>query len=212
MKKGLKFFLIHVGMDLELESAFEAELILLLIAVDMARGKDVIIHSDCKSALALVNSQIKGGFVNICSGWKKPLGCELSKVRAHPERYKNPEVWSDEDKGIWIADQVAGRTTTPQRYLKASKWLSRIAYSSKAIVVEKNKNIPFFRDVSRRWGKHAMERYFHFRDLNREENGKDKIWGGANMGHSYKMMGRWKGLADRAAVQRAALDKRWRWH
>jgi hypothetical protein len=32
------------------------------------------------------------------------------------------------------------------------------------------------------------------------------------MGHSYKMMGRWKGLEDRAAVQRAALDKRWRWH
>ena len=32
------------------------------------------------------------------------------------------------------------------------------------------------------------------------------------MSFSHKMMGRNKSVADRSAVQRAALDKRWRWH
>ncbi len=57
-----------------------------------------------------------------------------------------------------------------------------------------------------------MTRYLEERDDYRATDGKSRIWKGANVAHSYRMMGNRRGLADRAAVQRAALDKRWRWH
>ena len=79
------------SMDVDLESAFEAEMISLLVAIDMVRDREVTIFSDCKSALALLNGEMRGGFLNIASGWRKPLGTILKKVRAHPERFRKPE-------------------------------------------------------------------------------------------------------------------------
>jgi hypothetical protein len=79
-------------------------------------------------------------------------------------------------------------------------------------VVEKESGLPFFRDVSRRWSRHLMSRYFKERDDYRAADGKSRIWEGTNVSHTHRMMGKNRGLADRAAVQRAALNKRWRWH
>ena len=207
-----QFLLIHVEMDLELESAFEAEVISLLTAIDIVRDREVVIFSDCKSALSLLNSQMRGAFLNMTSGWRKPMGTILKKVRAHPERFKKPEEWKDSDKGIWLADQVAGGTLVAEINLKASTWIKRVSYSSRAVVVEKKTGTPFFREVSKRWSKHLMDRYFVERDEYRVADGKNRIWKGTNISHSYRMMGKRKGLADRAAVQRLGLNKRWRWH
>ena len=204
--------MIHVEMDFELESAFEAEVISLMTAIDKVRDRDVVIYSDCKSALSLLNSQMRGAFLNVASGWRKPVGTVLKKVRAHPERFKKPEEWKDSDKGIWLADQVAGGSLVAEINLKASTWMKRISYSSRAVVVEKKTGTPFFREVSKRWSKHLMDRYFVERDEYRVADGKNRIWKGTNISHSYRMMGKRKGLADRAAVQRLGLNKRWRWH
>jgi hypothetical protein len=90
--------------------------------------------------------------------------------------------------------------------------MKRISYSSKAVVVDKESRVPFFREVSKKWSKHLMSRYFEERDDYRETEGKRRIWKGTNISHAYRMMGKGKGLADRAAVQRLGLNKRWRWH
>jgi hypothetical protein len=71
--------------------------------MDIAAGADVTIFSDCKSAL------YRGSFFNILSGWKKPIGALLKKVRAHPEKFKKPGDWDGADKGIWVADQISGK-------------------------------------------------------------------------------------------------------
>jgi len=212
LRKGEKFLLIHIEMDIELESAFEAEMISLLTAVDIVRDREATIYSDCKSALSLLNNQMRGAFLNITSGWKKPVGTVLKKVRAHPERYKKPEDWNGNDKGIWLADQVAGGTLVAEKNLRASAWMKRISYSSRAIVVDKKTGTPFFREVSKRWSKHLMSRYFEERDDYRMAEGENRIWKGTNISHAYRMMGKRRGLADRAAVQRLGLNKRWRWH
>ncbi len=115
-----------------------------MTAIDIVRDREVTIFSDCKSALALLNSQMRGAFLNVASGWRKPLGTILKKVRAHPERFKEPEAWNDEDKGIRLADQVAGGTIVAEKNLKASTWMKRISYGSKAVVVEKSSKTPFF--------------------------------------------------------------------
>ena len=57
-----------------------------------------------------------------------------------------------------------------------------------------------------------MGKYLSERDDYRAGKGKRRFWKGSFLGHSHRMMGKSKGLADRAAAQRAALDKRWRWH
>jgi hypothetical protein len=108
-------------------------------------------------------------------------------VRAHPERYKKPEDWNDNDKGIWLADQVAGGTLVAEKNLRASAWMKRISYSSRAIVVDKKTGTPFFREVSKRWSKHLMSRYFEERDEYRVADGKSRIWKGTNISHAYRI-------------------------
>ena len=196
---------------METESAFDTEMIFLLIAIDICVDKDVTIYSDCKSALALLNGHNKGSFFNILSGWTKPLGCILNKVKAHPEKYKLPKDWQPEDKGIWIADQIPGGLFAASKKIAASIWLKRVSFTSKATIVDRN-GVPFFKDISRRWSKHNLKMYLEGRDEDRAERGKKRIWKDANLSLSQMIMGRNSSIADRAAVQRVALDKMWRWY
>jgi hypothetical protein len=187
--KGDRYLCIHVAIDIETESAFEVEMISLLIAIDIAGTRDVTIYSDCKSALSLLNGRNRGAFFNILSGWKKPVDTILKKVKAHPEKFKKPEDWGDSDKGIWIADQIAGKAMKASKSINAAMWLKRISYTSKAVIVEQG-GIPFVKDISKRWSKHLMERYLKERDDYREAEGKSRKWEGANLRLSYKMMGK----------------------
>ena len=70
-------------------------MISLLVAIDMAAGADITIFSDCKSALSLLEGHNRGSFFNIMSGWKKPVGALLKKVRAHPEKFKNQKIGTE---------------------------------------------------------------------------------------------------------------------
>ena len=70
---------------MEVESAFEVELISLLIAIAMCRGNPMSIYSECKSALSILNGKYRGSFFSL-GGWRKPENCVLEKVKAHPEK------------------------------------------------------------------------------------------------------------------------------
>jgi hypothetical protein len=97
--KGKKYCCIHINIDIETESAFEVELISLLIAIDIAGGRDVTIYSDCKSALAILNGEHRGAFYNILSGWKRPVNTILSKVKAHQRSLKSRKTGRTRTKG-----------------------------------------------------------------------------------------------------------------
>jgi hypothetical protein len=169
--KGEKYLCLHIRIDLDTDSAFEVEMISLLVAIEIAGSRDITIYSDCKSALSLLNGRNRGSFFNILSGWNKSINTILSKVKAHPEKYKKPESWNMEDKGIWVADQVAGKVMKSYKSLVASVWLKRISYSSKAIVVDMD-GVPFVKDITRRWSKHLMDQYLKERDDYRAKDGK----------------------------------------
>ncbi len=193
-----------------MESAFEVELISLIIAITLYKGSPITIYSDCKSALSILNGRHRGSFFGILGGWRKSENCILEKVRAHPERFKKPEEWDCCDRGIWAADQIAGDIFSPAFTIKASDWLKLISYSSKAIVVDKA-GLPFIKDISRRWGKHLVDAYLKDRDEYRAKGGKRRIWEGSNLSLIKMALGRNKSLADGAACLRAGLDKAWRW-
>ena len=169
------------------------------------------IFSDCKSALEFLKGRYKGSFLNMLSGWKLPVNCALSKVKAHPEKYRAVSDWTDGDKGIWMADQIAGKALKGAKMVRASEWLKRISVGSKVTVIDQG-GLPFVKDIAKRWSNLLVSKYFKERDDYREGRGVPRKWEGTNMSFSHKMMGRNKSVADRSAVQRAALDKRWRWH
>ena len=169
-KGGKRMVGIRIEIDVEEESAFEVELISLIIAIKIYKGSPMTIFSDCKSALAVLNGKHRGSFFSILGGWRKSENCILEKVKAHPEKFKKPEEWDYCDKGIWAADQIAGDTLTPAITIKASTWLSLISYTSKAIVVDCN-GLPFVKDISKRWGKYLIDSYLKDRDEYRVKGG-----------------------------------------
>ncbi len=63
--KGDKYLCMHVAIDIETESAFEVEMISLLIEIDMAGTREATIFSDCKSTLALLSGQNRWSFFNV---------------------------------------------------------------------------------------------------------------------------------------------------
>jgi hypothetical protein len=164
---------IKVDIDVEVDSAFEVELIALIIAIAMYKGSPMTIYSDCKSALSILNGKNRGSFFGILGGWRKSENCILEKVRAHPEKHKKPDDWDYTDKGIWAADQIAGDTLEPALTIKASTWLKYISYSAKAIIKDQE-GLPFIKDISKRWGKHLIDSYLKDRDEYRVNGGRKK--------------------------------------
>jgi len=170
----------------------------------------VKIFSDCKSALTILLGRNRGTFFSLLSGWRKKDNIMLEKVKAHPERYRSPENWTHTDRGIWIADQIAGNEQAATHVVKASDWLKKVAYESKAYVTTKQ-GLPFVKDISKEWGKYMMDKYLKDRDDYRERDGRGRIWEQANLKYLHKVMGKNSSIADRAATQRAGLGKIWRW-
>ena len=72
----------------------------------------------------------------------------FKKVDAHPEKRKHTSDWLAEEKGNFLADQVAGGLVEPSYIISASKWLSWIASSSK-IVLKKKDGTPLITDIRR---------------------------------------------------------------
>ena len=97
-------------MDVEVENAFDTELISILIACEIAkrRRNKVKIHSDCNSAIRVGNGSPCARWLNVLNGWKRGEETVLVKVEAHPERRKKVKDWDWDDKWNWIADRVAG--------------------------------------------------------------------------------------------------------
>ncbi len=106
---------------------------------------------------------------------------------------------------------MAGEVFPASVRIKASDWLTKIGYSSKAIIVGVD-GLPFVKDISKRWGKYLMDTYFKERDEFRFKDGKNRIWTGTNMALAKLVIGKNNSLAEGAAVQRAGLDKTWRWN
>ena len=81
---------IAVDIDVETTKDFDVELICILLAneIAVAADLDIVIHSDCDSALRIANGGYSEGFRNAIGGWKKGDKVSFAKVRAHPELFK----------------------------------------------------------------------------------------------------------------------------
>ena len=87
---------IAVDIDVETTKAFDVELICVLLANEIAVAADmeIVIHSDCDSALRIANGGYSEGFSNAIGGWKKGDKVKFEKVRAHPELFKPHGEWT----------------------------------------------------------------------------------------------------------------------
>jgi hypothetical protein len=96
-------------------SAFEMELMMLILAHSMRGGGTNQIHSDCESAIKVMKDGVwgwnssKGGLLRAAAANLE--GTNISHIAAHPERGVNKDkrhLWSAQEKGIYLADLLAG--------------------------------------------------------------------------------------------------------
>jgi hypothetical protein len=128
---------IKVEMDVEVKSAYDPEVISLLIASEIARDRKISIWSDCSAAIKCLNGGGLGPYAQVLAGWKKSGSVSFLKVKAHPENSKLPEDWTTEDKGNYLADRVAGGLVPPMFTFSAARWLTFIGSRSKVMITKK---------------------------------------------------------------------------
>ena len=94
-------------MDVDVESAFPVETITLMATCVIGEGKGKIdIGSDCLGAIVAIRRKNKNINRIIPTNWSLDGNINIKKVKAHPERREG--IWHDDEKGIWIADDIAG--------------------------------------------------------------------------------------------------------
>ena len=199
-------------MDIDVCSAYEAELVSLLIAHELSKGRAVTIWTDCEAAMKRLNGAGLGSLAQVLSGWKKNPKTLFKKVKAHPERRLPLSSWSVEEKGNFMADQVAGGVLSPDFTIHASEWLSRIGAAHSKLVIEKTDGTPLIMDVSAVKSKMDVLNYLEERDEYRVKDKKTRVWKGANLALHHKLLGRSNKIGDRVITQRIGLGKRWQWH
>ncbi len=145
------------------------------------------------------------------TGWVKSQTVSFLKVDAHPEKRNKPADWSTEERGNFLADQVAGGNVEPMYTISASKWLNMIASRSK-IVVKLTDGSPLIINHRRYKSKLDSKKYLHERDKYRIRDGKTPQWENANISLHHRLMGRSNRIGERVITQRIGLIKRWQWH
>ena len=203
---------VKVVMDIDVHSAYEAELISLLIAHELSKGRPITIWTDCESAMKRLNGAGLGSLAQVLSGWRKNPRTLFRKVKAHPEKRIPLASWSMEEKGNFMADQVAGDILPPAFTIHASEWLKRIGAAHSKLVIERTNGTPMIMDVSAIKSKVDVINYLEERDEYRAKDKKDRVWKGANISLHHKLLGRSNKIGDRVITQRIGLGKRWQWH
>ncbi len=201
---------IKVNMDIEVKGAFESEVVSLLIAHELSNGRSTTIWSDCEAAIKALTGDKKGALDQVIAGWKKKQNIKFKKVLAHPERRKKESNWTDQEKGNFLADQIAGGMVEPMLTVNASDWLLRIGASSK-IIITTTEGTPCIGDIRAVKSKGDTLRYLKDRDKYRAKDNKPSLWEGANFSLHHKLMGHNTKIGDRVITQRIGLLKRWQW-
>ncbi len=184
---------VKVNMDLDSVSAFEPEVLSLLLAHEISRGRKVNIWTDCQAAIKTLNGGGLGALKYSLSGWRKDNSVAFNKVAAHPERKKDIEEWLPEERGNYLADQIAGGHIAPMFSINASEWIAKIAESTKIVVKKKGGPI-LVTDIRRHKSKIESTRYLQDRDNYRIKDGKPPQWVEENISSHHKLMGRSKKL------------------
>jgi hypothetical protein len=198
-------------MDLETNSAYDAEVISLLVAHEMSKDRTVKIWSDCSSAIKCLNGGGLGSYAQVLAGWKKKPNVSFMKVRAHPERFSLPCEWTSEEKGNYMADKVAGGDVQPMVTLSAAELLRWIGTSSKINIADLE-GTPYVLDPRLKKSKSDGLKYLEERDKYRIKDGKPPCWKGSNITLHHRLLGRSSKVGDRVITQRIGLIKRWQWH
>ena len=203
--------LIRITMDIISGSAYDAEVVSLLITHEIAGKRSIDIWSDCEAAMKRLRSRNLGALSQCISGWKRNTNVRFMKVRAHPEDRLPHDLWSPEERGNYLADRVAGGFIEPSITVSAASWLKSLSASSKISLVS-TEGTPIIGDI--KFIKSALDINENLveRDDFREADGKPRIWTGANIKLHHKLLGRSNRIGDRAICQRIGLTKRWQWH
>ena len=201
---------IKVIMDIDVGGAFEAEVVSLLIGHEIAKDRHLTIWTDCEAALKKLRGGGFGSLSQVIGGWKRRPNVTFSKVKAHPERRLPPQQWSQEEKGNYLADQVAGGIVQPAFTVLASQWLKKVGSSSK-ITINRKDGTPLIRDVSHIKSRCDIDQYLLERDEYRKLALKTPEWAGANISLHHKLLGRSNKIGDRVITSRIGLTKRWQW-
>jgi hypothetical protein len=168
-------------------SAFDMELMMLLVAIDM-RTDNQVIRSDCKSAIDVAKDGIwgwKGKCGNVLRAAAARLKniTNITHIAAHPERIKDRncwEKWTEDERGIYLADLLAGGncrkfwelTNTAPILLSSTDILKMCAVTAGYCLYWDNGNgpEPFFGSLSELVDHQNLIKYTKEREAHHEKN------------------------------------------
>ena len=206
---GNFFSPIYVEMDVETESAFNVETIMLIAGYEVGREAErkIELNTDCRGEMSAIKGK-NAGYKAILGGWEEDDNIEVRKVKAHPEMWGEKGKWDVDEIGNWMADHIAGGGNEGVRTISAREILRDISRKAKITLVKKDGS-PFDGDLRKRNSKYVMRRYYENRDKYRAIHWQDAVWKGTNRCKAQYMCGRNKYIEDRAAVLRLSLAKTW---
>jgi len=201
---------IKVNMDIDVKGAFESEVVSLMIAHELSNGRSTTIWTDCEAAIKSLSGDRRGALDQVLAGWREKQNIKFKKVLAHPERRKKESNWTEQEKGNYLADQIAGGVVEPMFTVSASDWLRRIGATSK-VIISSTGGTPCIGDIRAVKSKCDTLQYLKDRDNYRAKDNKPALWEGANLSLHHKIMGHNNKIGDRVITQRIGLLKRWQW-
>ena len=187
-----------------LHSAYDAELLALILATRMAEDSDV--HSDCKSAINTVTNYLATGKGKGLGLRAAKSGHRILKVAAHADRTKRHADWTEHERGNIAADAIAGGAEHPSTEV--------IDISSDVVVhlTETTHNIVTYQDeqIDPDWAEvrqaERMIDYLVTRDATRAGGGRPPRWEGAATRLCGSIIPKC-GLSRRARLLRMVWDK-----
>lgn len=207
----------------EFISAFDMELMMLILAGLMRDNPDDIIRSDCKSAIEVATKgqwgwKSSNNSLLRAAAAKNPLP-NILYLEAHPERKLgalNWNSWSIDQQGIYLADLLAGgelkefweKTNTEPTELMED-YILDLMVKIAGYGLYKESNIPYLGTISDLIDKTDIESYLISRDKISRHTGPDKEnhWKGSSYMLAASLCKSDAGIASQAANMRILWDK-----
>ena len=189
------------------------EMVALALGARLAEAANVVVHSDCASALATLRSR-QAKRVKTSPYWQLGMLLDLEsavkaeKVRAHPERHMI-KIETLEDRGITAADRFAGSSDGVSLVVSTQEVLHMLTSFNAISLVHLDTQEVVTGNLNDMRVEFELSSYLSKRDAARHAAGRAPRWAGCNTKLGAYTIGAGKvGLASQGCATRIQYD----WH
>jgi len=208
-----EFVGIHIAGEASMTNSFMTEMVALALGARLAEAANVVVHSDCASALATLRSR-QAKRVKTSPYWQLGMLLDLEsavkaeKVRAHPERHMI-KIETLEDRGITAADRFAGSSDGASLVVSTQEVLHMLTSFNAISLVHLDTQEVVMGNLNDMRVELELSSYLYKRDAVRQAADRSPRWAGCNTKLGAYTIGAGKvGLASQGCATRIQYD----WH